>query len=72
MNRRGAKQLYFQMTTVSTGAIDKASQVGAVSLSGAFALTVISDKEEMKKSSAGFKDLFKIKWKKEVVLRPKE
>ena len=36
------------------------------------ALTVIADKEEMKEASTEIEDLFKVVWKNEVVVRPKE
>ena len=47
LTRRWAKKPIFLFTTVSIGGTDKAGKVGAVSLSGICALTVIADKEEM-------------------------
>ena len=46
--------------------------MGAVSLSGICALTVIADKKEMKEASTENDDLFEGVWKNEVVVRPKE
>ena len=46
--------------------------MGAVSLSGKYALTVIADKEEMKEASTEIEDLFEGVWKNEVVVRPKK
>ena len=47
LTRRWAKKPCFHFTTVLIGGTDKAGKVGAVSLSGICALTVIADKEEM-------------------------
>ena len=55
LTRRGAKKPIFQFTTVSIGGTDKAAKVGAISLSGFCALTLIAVKEEMKEAST---DLF--------------
>ena len=48
---RGAKKPFFHFTIVSIGGTDKAGKMGAVSLPGICALTVIADKEEMKEAS---------------------
>ena len=45
LTRRGAKKPFFQSNTVSIGGKDKAGRVGAVSISGICALTVIADNE---------------------------
>ena len=46
--------------------------MGAVSLSGICALTVIDDKDEMKDASTENEDLFEGVWKNEVVVYPKD
>ena len=67
-DQTGAKKQFFHFTTVSIGGIDKAGKVGAVSLSGICALTVIADKQRMKEASSKIEDLSEGVWKKEVVV----
>ena len=69
---RGAKKPFFHFTIVWIGGTDKAGKVGAVSLPGICALTVIADKEEMKEASTEIEDLFEGLWKNEVVVPSKE
>ena len=57
---------------VSIGGTDKTGKVGAVSLSGICALTVIADKGEMKEASTEIEDLLERACKNEVVVRPKK
>ena len=59
MTRRGPKKPFFHFNAVCIGATDKAGKVGAVSLSGIFALTVIADEEEVKEASPEIEDLLK-------------
>ena len=72
MTRRGAKKPFFHFTLVLIGGADKVGKVGAVSLSGICALTVIAYKAEMKEASTEIEDLFEEVWKTEVVARHKE
>ena len=51
LTRRGAKKRFSHFSLVLIGGTDKAGKVGAVSLSGICALTVVADKEEMKEAS---------------------
>ena len=60
LTRRGAKKPFFHFTTVSIGGT---ASIGAVSLPGICALTVIADKEERKEASTEIEDLFEGVWK---------
>ena len=67
--REWAKRHFcLHFTTVSIGGKDKAGKVGAVSLFGNSALTVIAHREEKKEASKEIEDNLKGVWKKEVVV----
>ena len=68
----GGKKPFYHFTTVSAGGTDRAGKIGCKLSFWNLSLTVIADKEEMKKASTVIEDLFEGVWKNEVVVRPKE
>ena len=72
LTRRGAKKPFFKFTTVSTGGKDKTGKMGAVSLSGICALTVIPDKKEMKEANTEMKISLKEYGKWKMLVAPKK